>query len=342
MEMSKLHWLVSIFCVMILVSCSSEHEVPDLATEEAVVENAIEPRTLSTEIHPQAGEYFVYSYRKAKSQTGKASTDETTSVRIDILNVDESGITLQWHLLLEMPSDGDNSLNAQLIRASDVRMDVHIDPNWEEIEILNFEKVHEQTLRTMDIYAEIMAPTLPEDSREQTQAAIREMFEDRDFAYSVILKPVSLFLFPIGWEGIENQTRVMDSELPNPFNGPSLPSILEVTLAQGKRVTETEWIYSQRFASEQMSEYVVGFMNEMVTRLGIENTKADSSSWELDIQDKATAVIDSDLGFIQSMEFKRYFGMAIDGESQGNRVETWSWDLEEHGEVSPSSQQVDD
>ena len=54
----------------------------------------------------------------------------------------------------------------------------------------------------MDILAEIQAPELPEESREQTQASIRKVFEDREFAHGV--QTNGLFLFSIGWEGIED------------------------------------------------------------------------------------------------------------------------------------------
>ena len=44
----------------------------------------------------------------------------------------------------------------------------------------------------------------------------------------------------------------------------------EVELSQGKRATETKWVYSQRFASEQMS-YLESVMNEMMSRMEVDN-----------------------------------------------------------------------
>ena len=355
MKRSNFHWLVLVPCLLVLGACSSEHEQEDSAAGSAeVLETGSglveEPgqggsgasRMLSTLVQPEAGEYFIYTYRKTKYQTGKPGADESSRVRIDVLDADESGTTLQWHVLLDMPPEEDQSAIARLIRESDMKLKVRVDPTWEQVVIPDFDPVHEHLLRITDLTGEVKAPSMPAETREQTQAAIRGMFEDRDFAYAALLKPVSLFLFPMGWEGAEGETRVIESELANPLQGPPLPAVLEVTLLRGDEPGQTQWVYNQRFAKEKASAFVMSVMDEMVSRLGVEGVNEDSSDWELDIRDSATGVVDAELGFIERMKFERFFAMTVDGEQQGNRVETWSWILDEHGVVSSGDQSIDD
>lgn len=339
--------------VTLLSGCSSKEEQPAQGPigAETQAAKANEPTTpsrsaktstdteqsddqrvqLTTSIYPAQGAYFVYSYRKIKAQSGKA-TDELSHLRIDVLESDESGMTLRWYLILEQPDPSDESLESQLIRVADMPIRLHIDPAWEEITILDFDAVHAKLLKTTDLYGQLIEPTMDAEQHAKTVALMRQMIEDRDYAYSVELKPISLFFFALGWNGFENEAREMDSELPNPFGGPTLPATLEVTLTQGINDSEIAWDYTHQFDKEKLTPVLTQMMEEMISKLGVPKIEG-LSAFDIDIRDNANSILDKQIGFVKQMKFTRLFHITDKTNELGYREETWDWRLIEHGVV---------
>lgn len=279
----------------------------------------------STDVVPGVGWVFEYAYRKTKEQADKPREDGSSSVVVEVLEVDDSGVVFKWHQVLPEPAAEDQSLAARVIRAGDFEMHIKADPTWGQLEIINFKDVHQHLLEVAQLTWEMVEPDTAIEHREVVRSGMIEMFEDPAFAYSTAIKPVSLFTLGLGWTGVRDQVRESEVELPNPLGGPALPGLMRVKLSVGEADDRTRWDYSQRFDPERVGPVIESFMARFLPPG--DEALADAKSWTIDLSDDATAVIDDSIRFVREVRFQRRFRVELPARDSGERVEIWSWEL---------------
>ena len=290
-----------------------------------------EPKLISTEIHPEAGDYFVYTYQKLKAQSGKPIEKGSGPVRIEIQEVNDQGTTFSYHQILDIPKGQEKTLVGDLLRAGEYTLVVHADPSWERIEIVNFDEIHPRLIRVAELTAEMASVGESVANKKKIHDGIIGMFRDPQFAYSIAHKPVGLFFLGSGWSGYEGQERVIETELPNPLGGPALPALIRITLESIEAKGQTRLLYTQEFDPERVSDVMISIMSSMTQRLGVDNPELEWDPEGLNLLDEAIYIIDEKIGFLSSVVFKRTIEMNVPNQQSGERVEEYSWTLIEHG-----------
>lgn len=318
----KLH--LALFCLCTIISHSAFG---------AETETVNEPELYSTEIDPEVGDYFVYTYRKYRAQTGKPAERGEGPVRIEIQEVNDQGVEFTYRQIVEIPMGLEGTPMAEVLQASDYTLRLHADPAWELIEIVNFDEIHKKLIRIAELSSEVASVGLTPEEKERTKAAMVSMFQDRQIAYSIAYKQVGLFFLGAGWTGYEGQERTIESELPNPLGGPPLPALIGISLHQDEDLGTTQLDYTQRFDPELVSDALKSIVTRMTQRMGIEDPELEWDPEDLYMLDKAVYIVDLRTQFLSTVEFKRNIRMNGLGKFSGEHKEEYSWTLIEHGVI---------
>lgn len=304
---------------------------PSVLADDPPVAAEVDPKRLSTEPELLVGQYFVYTYTKTKTQTGRPQEVGTTEVRLEVLGNDEDSWHVSWHQVVPQPDEADQSVMARLSRAGDMTLQLRVHKDFGGIDVANFEEIHPRLVHIAELTFELVEDRTPPDQREQTRQAVVGMFEDPAFALATVVKPVQLFFLPAGWEGVAGNTRVTETELANPFNGPALPATLTVLLRQIEdNPGFIKLDYTQSFAPERVEGLVKEFMQSLGRQFGLAHLD-EVPAFEMDLRDRAIAEFEVEQSIFHRIEFHRSITMEIPDQPKTQRLESWIWLLTASG-----------